>query len=324
METLRGMSIEVAATDTDLSGVARTARWTAAARARETARPDRLFDDAFAALLAGADGDALLRHFHTERAAPDGNPVLPIRTRWFDDFLRSTVTKGCQVVGLGAGLDTRAYRLDWPSGVVLFEVDQASVLAYKRQRLSQVANVPRCECRSVATDLTGEWEPALLDAGFDPTARTVWFAEGLLFYLPAPVAAAVARQAARLSAPGSRIAVDLIGTGIFRLRYMRPFLDKLATAGSPWRFGTDTPAEFLRQAGWEVEQVTEPGAAGADYGRWPQGAAPVNFLDLPRSYLVTAGLKAGDPGSTPDGAPAAPGTPVPETGVGPDARSVLR
>ncbi|WP_158603452.1 class I SAM-dependent methyltransferase [Micromonospora radicis] len=299
------MSIEADTWDSELSGVARTARWTAAARARETARPDRLFDDPFAALLAGADGDALLRHFHTERAAADGNPVLPIRTRWFDDFLRGSVTPGCQVVGLGAGLDTRAYRLDWPAGVVVFEVDQAAVLDYKQQRLARVVNVARCERRTVATDFTGEWGPALLDAGFDPAARTVWFAEGLLFYLPAPLATAVATQAAELSAVGSRIAVDLIGTGIFRLRYMRPFLDKLVEAGSPWRFGTDTPAEFLRQAGWAVEQVTEPGAAGTDYGRWPQGAPPVAFPQLPRSYLVTAGRSAGGPGTTPDGAAAA-------------------
>ncbi|MBM7083817.1 class I SAM-dependent methyltransferase [Micromonospora sp. SCSIO 07396] len=301
------MRVEVAATDDDLSGVARTARWTAAARARETARPDRLFDDPYAALLAGADGEALLRHFHTGRAAADGNPVLPIRTRWFDDVLRDSVTEGCQVVGLGAGLDTRAYRLDWPAGTVLFEVDQASVLTYKRRRLARVGTVPRCECRTVATDLTGEWEPALLDAGFDPAARTVWFAEGLLFYLPAARAAAAARQAARLSAAGSRIAVDLIGTGIFRLRYMRPFLDKLARAGSPWRFGTDTPAEFLRQAGWAVERITEPGAAGANYGRWPQGGVPADFPNLPRSYLATAGLPTGRPGPPPDDAPAASG-----------------
>ncbi|WP_165945209.1 SAM-dependent methyltransferase [Micromonospora sp. KC723] len=301
------MSVEVAGTGVDLSGVARTARWTAAARARETARPDRLFDDRFAALLAGDDGPALLRHFHTERAASDGNPVLPIRTRWFDDFLRGGVTEGCQVVGLGAGLDTRAYRLDWPPGTVLFEVDQAGVLTYKRDRLSRVADVPRCECRTVAADLTGEWGPALLDAGFDPAARTVWFAEGLLFYLPAPLAAAVVRQAARLSAPGSRIAVDLIGTGIFRLRYMRPFLDKLARAGSPWQFGTDAPAEFLRRNGWEAVEVTEPGAAGANYGRWPQRAAPAVFPNLPRSYLVTAGLTTDGPGPPPDGASATPG-----------------
>ncbi len=303
METLRGMSIE-AAPDTELFGVARTARWTAAARARESARPDRLFDDPFAALLAGTDGDTLLRHFHTERSAPDGNPVLPIRTRWFDDFLRASVTPQCQVVGLGAGLDTRAYRLNWPPGVVVFEVDQGTVLRYKRQRLSQAVDVPRCERRTVAADFTGEWGSALLDAGFDPTAPTVWFAEGLLFYLPAPVAAAVATQAADLSTGGSRIAVDLIGTGIFRMRYMRPFLDKLADSGSPWLFGTDAPAEFLRQAGWNVEQVTEPGTAGTDYGRWPQGAPPVDFPNLPRSYLVTASRRPDGPGPTSAGAAA--------------------
>jgi methyltransferase (TIGR00027 family) len=278
-----------------LGGVADTARWTAAARARERRRPDRLFDDPFAELLAGPDGAALLRHFHTARAADTGNPFLAIRTRWFDDFLRSCVTAGTQVVGLGAGLDARAFRLDWPPEVVLFELDQPDLLAYKEARLAGAEPNPNCTRRVVPVDLSGEWSDRLVAAGFDPTRATVWFGEGLLFYLPGPLAARVVAQAAELSAPGSHLAVDLIGTGIFRLRYMRAFLDRLAEAGSPWQFGVDTPIEFLNECGWSEVTLTEPGQSGANFGRWPApvpstalGPAPMVPTNLPRSYLVRA------------------------------------
>lgn len=272
--------------------VAETALWTAAARARESRRPDRLFDDPLAGALAGPRGTALLAHFHTDRAAPEGNPFLAIRTRWFDDVL-TRVPPGYQVVGLGAGLDTRAYRLAWPADTVLYEVDQPDLLAYKADILARVADLgsPRCDCRRVPANLAGDWISALLTAGFDPSAPAMWFAEGVLFYLPEPAARAVTSRAAASCVPGSRFAADLIGTGIFRFPYTQPFLRKLAKAGSPWRFGTDDPAGFVESCGWRDVRVAEPGGSGADYGRWPAAAAPA-FPDLPRSFLVSAALSA--------------------------------
>nr|MDT0656955.1 SAM-dependent methyltransferase [Micromonospora sp. DSM 115978] len=272
-----------------LVGVAQTARWTAAARARESARPDRLFDDPHARLLAGDEGQALLRHFHTDRASDQGNPFLPIRTRWFDDFLATAVDRDhCQVVALGAGLDTRAFRLDWPAGAVLYEVDQAAPLRYKTSLLDGRGPRPRCERHLVPVNLTDDWCAALVAAGFDPARPSVWFAEGLLFYLSEELAHDVLTAARRLSAPGSRLAADLIGTGIFRFPYMRNFLRKLDDAGSPWVFGTDRPAGFVAGTGWQVTGVQEPGSPGADFGRWPLEAAPAEFPDLPRSFLVSA------------------------------------
>jgi methyltransferase (TIGR00027 family) len=276
-------------------GVARTALWTAAARARESARPDRLFTDPYAADLAGPDGPELLHHFHTPHADRGGNPFLPVRTRWFDDFLRAATSgergqdgPGCQVVGLGAGLDARAYRFDWPAGTVLFEVDRPALLSYKDGRLAATGARARCDRRAVPADLAADWAEALLAAGFAPGRRTVWFAEGLLFYLPERLAQETLARAAALSAAGSRLAADLIGTGIFRLAYMRPFLRKLAEAGSPWRFGTDEPHRFLESAGWHADEVTEPGAPSAHFGRWPEPPVAADIPNLPRSYLVAA------------------------------------
>jgi methyltransferase (TIGR00027 family) len=287
------VSADVSAGRRSLPAVSRTALWTAAARARESARPDRLFEDPSAAALAGPQGRELLRRFHTAHAPPDGNPFLPIRTRWFDDFLRDR--PAAQVVGLGAGLDCRAYRMAWPPGTVLYEVDRPELLAYKDERLAAGPR-PRCVRRTVPTDLAGNWVEPLLAAGYDPATPSVWFAEGLLFYLPEPLAGRTLRAAARQSAPGSRIAFDLIGTGVFRLRYMRPFLAELAEAGSPWRFGTDDPAGFAAAAGWRVDGVAEPGDPTAGYGRWPTAATGAGLPAVPRSFLVTASRPLiGDP-----------------------------
>jgi methyltransferase (TIGR00027 family) len=271
-----------------LGGVGETARWMAAARARESRRPDRLFDDPFADALAGPDGADLLFHFHPRHANDNGNPYLAIRTRWFDDFLTGQVTAGSQVVGLGAGLDTRAFRLDWPAGVTVYEVDQPAVLAYKQEHLTAADAVPRCERRTVPMNLGDDWERALLEAGFDPARPTVWFAEGVFFYLPEEMARQVLRNTAKLSAPGSRISLDLIGTGIFRLPYMREFLHRLADADSPWQFGTDDIPAFMASAGWTDVKVTEPGHKGSAYGRWPEESSPTTIPNLPRIYLVTA------------------------------------
>lgn len=272
-----------------LEGVAQTARWTAAARARESRRPDRLFDDPLSELLAGEDGEQLLKYFHTARASDEGNPFLPIRTRWFDDFLaRSTADGVRQIVGIGAGLDTRSFRLSWPEDTRVFEVDQQPVLTYKDKVLAEAGAEPRCGRRAVGTELGDDWGAKLLDAGFDPSVRTAWFAEGVLFYLPESLARRTLDVAAGLSAPGSHLAVDLIGTGIYRFPYMREWLDKLERAGSPWQSATDDPGSFVAEAGWRPLVVTEAGRPDANYGRWPRNASVPDLPDLPRSHLVAA------------------------------------
>src|SRR6516225_3979404 len=122
----------------DLSAIARTARWTAAARAHESARTDHLFQDPWATQLAGVDGEAWWQGLSPQQQA--GAAIFqPIRTRFFDELLeRATGQDGIrQVILLAAGLDTRAFRLPWPEGTHLFELDQPSVLAEKASVLSE-------------------------------------------------------------------------------------------------------------------------------------------------------------------------------------------
>jgi methyltransferase (TIGR00027 family) len=192
------------------------------------------------------------------------------------------------VVALAAGFDTRAYRLSWPPGTVLFELDQPELLAVKADRLRAHSGAERCQRREVPVNLGDDWIGHLAAAGHQADRPTIWFAEGLLFYLTAEEAGNVLHSAARLSAPGSRLAADLIGTGVFHFAYTREFLRRLDVAGSPWQFGTDEPARFVADNGWSVETVLEPGMPGADYGRWPPGSTMPAAVRVPRSYLVAA------------------------------------
>lgn len=186
-----------------------TAAWIAAARAREGARPDALFRDPFAAALAGPRGASVLAR--AEAASGGENPFLPVRTRHFDDVLLQAMHAAGvrQVVLLGAGFDARAFRLTLPEGATVFEIDRPEVPA------DDVP--PRCGRRPVAAGLTACWQPALQEAGFDPTAPAVWVAEGPLDYLSEPSVGTLLRDAASLSAPGSHILADVFGTGHRRM-----------------------------------------------------------------------------------------------------------
>ncbi|MGP2436033.1 class I SAM-dependent methyltransferase [Streptomyces sp. JW3] len=200
-------------------GVGVTALLVAAARAIETHRPDALARDGYA------------EHFVRAAPACAGWPVRPdqvpdgdadplwgrfaryfgLRTRVLDDFLlRSVHTSGArQVVLLGAGLDTRALRLDWPAGCVVFEIDRAGVLAFKHRVLDGLAATPRAARVPVPVDLRADWVGALAGAGFDPAAPSVWLAEGLLFYLSPAAETGLIDSVDRLSAAGSALAYEV-------------------------------------------------------------------------------------------------------------------
>jgi methyltransferase (TIGR00027 family) len=160
-----------------------TASWIAAARARESERADRLFRDPYASALAGTLGRSALEA--SERASGGENQFLPIRTRFFDDVLEAEADKLDQVVLLGAGLDTRAFRLGLPDRLRWFEIDRPDVFVQKERVLGELGAVARWQRSVVVADLTGAWSEPLLDAGFGVGCRTTWLAEGLFFYLSA-------------------------------------------------------------------------------------------------------------------------------------------
>src|SRR4051812_28295285 len=103
-------------------GVGRTAVWVAGLRATEGARAGRLFDDRFAAAFVAAAGNGLAAE--TASVPAGASEFLAIRTRFYDDQARAACAAGIrQIVLLAAGLDCRAFRLAWPAGVRLSELD---------------------------------------------------------------------------------------------------------------------------------------------------------------------------------------------------------
>jgi methyltransferase (TIGR00027 family) len=261
-----------------------TARWAAAARALETARTDRLFEDPFAAELAGDEGFRLLGELSRESTT---EAYLPIRTRFFDDFLLEAARDVRQIVIVGAGMDARAFRLNWPAGVTLFEVETEAVVLAKEPILQRMGAAPRCDRRVVAADVMGDWEERLFRAGFDRGVPSAFLLEGLLFYLEEAQARALLSRISGVAPAGSKLGGDLVDRALLRSPFARDFLSGLRKAGVPWRFGTATPEELLSACGWNAI-VTLPGEPAAHYGRWRYGVQSRDVPGLPRSYFVRA------------------------------------
>ncbi len=206
------------------TSVGTTAVMVAAARAVETERPEPLIRDPFAKLLvtnagAGVLWEAMLDPSIAARVeALDSESAAhlehmrgyqAVRTHFFDTYFNDAVADGIrQVVILASGLDSRAYRLDWPAGTVVYEIDQPQVLAYKSETLAENGVTPSADRREVAIDLRQDWPAALRAAGFDPSARTAWLAEGLLMYLPAEAQDRLFTQIGELSTAGSRVSAE--------------------------------------------------------------------------------------------------------------------
>jgi methyltransferase (TIGR00027 family) len=131
------------------------------------------------------------------------------RTRFFDHFLRSAADEGVrQIVILAAGLDSRAYRLTWPEGTVVFELDRPNVLKFKREVLADRGDAPAAGRREVAVDLRADWPKALQGSGFNPAKPSAWLAEGLLICLPASAQEQLFAGIGSLAAPGSHVALE--------------------------------------------------------------------------------------------------------------------
>lgn len=270
------------------SGMARdrviaTGLWIAAARAAESARPDKLFDDPWADALAGETGRAMLA------AAPE-NPFLPVRTRYFDDCILAACRPDSQLVLLGAGMDTRAFRLALPGSCNVFELDHSESLAAKDAILGTAQ--PGCPRSCVAADLAQPWQGPLLAAGFDPSRHTLWIAEGLLFYLTGAAVDELIADTAALSAPGSMFLADTFGTGLLDTPAMASLVAARRANRKELPFCTDEPEELFRTGGWADVDVVQPGQPRANYGRFPHGtqrrlpAMPANL----RTYLLAASM----------------------------------
>lgn len=266
-----------------------TARWTAAVRARESARKDRLFNDPWAASLAGEVGMDWIKGRKEENTV-----IMVIRTRFFDEFLQCKTLQNPirQVVLMASGLDTRAFRLGWPVGTILYELDQPEVLEYKVQILQSSGAQPDCTRLAIPADLAKPWKQNLLQAGFEPGRPSAWLLEGFLFYLPNESIVQILDQVTELAAPGSWMGFDINNGSMLTSPWTREWVEMQASLGAPWIGTMDDPQGFLAKRGWQAS-LSQAGAPDANYGRWTLPVVPVQVPDFPHNWFVTAVKEAG-------------------------------
>lgn len=200
------------------SSVGATATAVAAQRAIASQGPEPLLNDPWADPLVRAVGSDVFVKLLDNQLDRSDDPLLnrqavkeqiTVRTRFFDDFfVRATESGIQQAVILASGLDTRAYRLPWPAGTVVYEIDQPEVIEFKTHTLAGLGATPTAERRTVSIDLRDDWPSALAAAGFDAHKPTAWSAEGLLVYLPPEAQDRLFDNIVAVSAPGSRIATE--------------------------------------------------------------------------------------------------------------------
>lgn len=197
------------------SSVGATALGVAAGRAVESQKDRPLVEDPYAqAFVDDAGMDVALPGTPSAQEDTDEmwsimSTYMGVRTRFFDEFFADATTVGVrQVVLLAAGLDARAFRLPWPDGVTVYEIDQEAVLRFKDEVLEAHDATATVDRVAVTADLRDDWPAALRAAGFDAGAPTAWLAEGLLPYLPPEAETLLFERVQELSVPGSRIAVE--------------------------------------------------------------------------------------------------------------------
>ena len=206
------------------SSVGATATMVAAARAMATTADNALINDPFAEPLVRAVGVDFFTRLVTGELRPedldsDSESVgmqrmtdnMAVRTKFFDEFFLTATQAGIrQAVILASGLDSRAYRLAWPAGTTVYEIDQPDVIEFKTRTLAELGAEPTAKRRTVAMDLRYDWPSALIEEGCDPNQPTAWSAEGLLGYLPPDAQDRLLDTITELSVPGSRVAVESV------------------------------------------------------------------------------------------------------------------
>jgi methyltransferase (TIGR00027 family) len=217
------------------------------------------------------------------------NEQITVRTRYFDEFFLQATGSGIrQAVILASGLDTRAYRLPWPSGTVVYEIDQPEVIDFKTRTLAGLGAEATAQRRTVAIDLRDDWPSALAEAGLDTRKPTAWSAEGLLVYLPPDAQDRLFDNIAALSAPGSRIATEHLDMRAIPSDWAQKLTERSRRIGSNINLAElfytgdrNNASEYLTGHGWRVEIRTTEQAFAA------------NGFELPKDELSSFGGASG-------------------------------
>lgn len=282
-----------------ISGVGYTALMVAGWRALDAVSEQPLVRDDYAKHFIAASGDPYLTGLLANPATSADETTFPrlygVQTRFFDDFFTAAGGTGIrQAVIVAAGLDSRAYRLEWPNGTTVFEIDLPKVLDFKARVLGTRGATPTARRIEVAADLRTDWPPALKTAGFDPQTPSAWSVEGILPYLNGAARRALFTRIGALCARGSRLSVGALGSRLdsselAELETHHPGLDKSGDvdfSGLTYD-DADDPAQWLAAHGWNVEPVRTNPELQAAYGRTPADV-DVKIDGVMRSQYITA------------------------------------
>ena len=286
------------------TSVGATATMVAAQRALST--DEKLIDDPYAAPLVRAVGiDVYVRLVNGQIPVGGDSEFDPhrmargmaCRTRFYDQFFLEAANSGVgQAVILAAGLDARAYRLPWPAGTVVYEVDMPEVIEFKTLTLGDLGAEPTAERRTVAIDLRDDWAAALQKAGFDPQAPAAWSAEGLLLYLPDAAQDALFDNITALSAAGSRLAFEFVpDTAIFADERFRAHHDRMSELGFEIDFNDlvyhgqrSHILDYLTRRGWQTSARTVEELHAANGFTYPDDDVAAAFADVTYTSAVLA------------------------------------
>jgi methyltransferase (TIGR00027 family) len=282
-----------------VSSVGYTALLVAGWRALHAVSPDPLVSDEYAKAFIAASRDPYLADVLANPGTSEDELAFPrlygVQTRFFDDFFNAVTAGGVrQAVIVAAGLDSRAYRLEWPQGTTVYEIDLPKVLEFKATVLGEHGAQPKARRVEVAADLRTDWSRPLEAAGFDVESPSAWSVEGILPYLTDEAQNSLFTRISGLSAPGSRIAVGALGSRLDHdqleaLETNHPGVNMSGNvdfSALTYEPKTD-PAEWLNAHAWTVEPVRNTLDLQAGYGMTPPDV-DVKIDSFMRSQYITA------------------------------------
>lgn len=253
-----------------------TAKIMAAGRALESRNPNPLFLDPWAEKLAGPEAMKETMPI-SEKNEREGKPFASVRTHFFDNFLNNYSDGIRQIVILGSGLDTRAFRLNFSPDTHVYEIDQPNILVYKESVLKEFT--PNCKNHLISADLREDfWSQLLIEQGYKTSEPSIWLLEGLVYYLNPTDVEKLMVTINNLSVAGSYLGIDVINTVI---------LNGQDESAKYWQSSCDDPESFLADYGWKASAI-QPGETGASFGRFTYKFPDRSVVDAPHLYFVTA------------------------------------
>ena len=285
----------------------RTAEFVALFRALETVQPasERLFSDPLAAAFLGSrlratvalarlPGVGRLVPAFVDRRWPGPRPSAVARTRQIDDWVQDALERGIdQLVLLGAGYDSRPYRLRGVQRAQVFEVDHPATQAVKRRVVEELFGTVPAHVRFVPVDFDhDDLAAAMAAAGLDSGRRTYVVWEGVLSYLTPAAVDATLRWARAVSGPESELAFTYVHRGLLdgtvHFPHAEPWVNSVRAADEPFVFGLDpgTLEVFLSERGWRLLDDLSTTEALAQHGRDVRRVP--SFYRLARAAVIPA------------------------------------